>query len=62
VVGLIAGTSITLLIVSVVNAATAVIFVVALAALFKWSARWIVPVVIASAAAAGLILNLAAAI
>ena len=62
VVGLIAGTSIALLFVSVVNVATAVIFVVALAALFRWSAKWIVPVVIASAAAAGVILNLAAAI
>lgn len=59
VVGLIAGTTIALLFESVSSIQTAAIFALALAALFYWNARLLIPLVIAAAAAAGWIVSLA---
>lgn len=53
VVGLIAGTTIALLIVSIVNIWTAIIFAVALAALFYFRSKFVIPLVVAGAALAG---------
>jgi chromate transporter len=59
VVGLIAGTSIALMSVSIVNVPTVVVFVVALAALFYFKSKMIIPTVVAGAAAAGYVLSMA---
>jgi chromate transporter len=53
VVGLIAGTTVTLLFESLSGIQAAAIFVLALAALFYWNAKLLVPLVIAAAAVAG---------
>lgn len=53
VVGLIAGTSIALVVVSVVNIITVIIFTVALAALFYFKSKLIIPLVVVGAAFAG---------
>jgi chromate transporter len=57
VVGLIAGTSIALMTVSIVSIPTAIIFVVALAALFYFKAKFVIPLVVAGAALAGYALS-----
>lgn len=57
VVGLIAGTTIALLMAGIVSIATAVIFAVALAALFYFKSKFIIPVVVAGAALAGFALS-----
>lgn len=57
VVGLIAGTTIALMIVSIVNIPTAVIFAVALAALLYFKSKLMIPLVVAGAAAAGVALS-----
>ena len=57
VVGLIAGTTIALLKVGVVDIATGAIFVAALAALFYFKAKFVIPLVVAGAALAGLVLG-----
>jgi len=57
VVGLIAGTTIALMKVSIVNIPTAVIFVVSLAALFYFKSKLIIPMVVAGAALAGYLLS-----
>ncbi len=57
VVGLIAGTTIALMMVSIVNIPTAVVFVVALAALFYFKSKLIIPLVVAGAALAGFALS-----
>jgi chromate transporter len=58
VVGLIAGTSIALMSVSIVNIQTAAVFLVALAALFYFKAKFVIPLVVAGAALAGYVLSL----
>lgn len=58
VVGLIAGTTIALMKVSIVNIPTAIIFAVALAALFYFKSKLIIPMVVAGAALAGYVLSL----
>ena len=57
VVGLIAGTTIALLLVSVVNVSTALVFAAALAALFYFKAKLVIPLVVAGAALAGYALS-----
>lgn len=57
VVGLIAGTTIALLMAGIVSIATAVIFAAALAALFYFKSKFIIPVVVAGAALAGFALS-----
>lgn len=57
VVGLIAGTTIALMIVSIVNIPTAMVFAVALAALFYFKAKLVIPLVVAGAALAGYVLS-----
>lgn len=59
VVGLIAGTAIALIKASIVGALTAVIFAVCLVALFRVKSKLIIPIVVAGAAATGLLLHLA---
>ena len=58
VVGLIAGTTIALMMVSIVNIPTAAIFSVALAALFYFKSKLTIPLVVASAAFAGFAMSL----
>ena len=58
VVGLIAGTSLALMKVSIVGIPTAVVFLVALAALFYFKAKFVIPLVVAGAALAGYALSL----
>ena len=58
VVGLIAGTSLALMKVSIVGIPTAVVFLVALAALFYFKAKFMIPLVVAGAALAGYVLSL----
>lgn len=58
VVGLIAGTTVALLVVSIVSVSTAVVFAVALAVLFRSRSKLIIPLVIAGAAIAGYLLSL----
>ena len=53
VVGLIAGTAVSLLLVSIVSAVTAAIFLLALGALFYWHSKLLVPLMIAAAAGIG---------
>jgi chromate transporter len=59
VVGLIAATTIALMSVSIVNIPTAVVFLVALAALFYFKSKFVIPLVVAGAALAGYALSLA---
>jgi chromate transporter len=54
VVGLIAATAVTLMMTSVRSILTASIFAAAISALFIWNNKWIIPIVVAGAAAAGL--------
>jgi chromate transporter len=54
VVGLIAATAVSLLVATVDSVWTAILFVLALAALFYWNSRWLIPIVVASAALVGL--------
>lgn len=54
VVGLIASTSLVLLKTTITSAAAAILFALALIVLFKWQARFVVPLVIAAAALWGL--------
>ena len=54
VVGLIAATALSLMIVSVRSVASALVFVVALLALFRWNQRFVVPLVIAGAVLCGI--------
>jgi chromate transporter len=61
VVGLIAGTTIALMVVSIVSVLTAVVFVVALAALFYFKSKFVIPLVVAGAALTGYILSLVSA-
>ena len=58
VVGLIAGTTLVLLRTSVTNAETAIVFALALGALFKWKGRLLVPLVICAAAFWGIVSTL----
>jgi chromate transporter len=60
VVGLIAGTTIALMVVSIVSIPTALVFVVALAALFYFKAKLVIPLVVAGAALAGYALSFVA--
>ncbi len=60
VVGLIAATAIVLVVAGVKGLATAVIFALALAALFRSKSKLVIPAVVAASAAAGLILKLLA--
>jgi chromate transporter len=53
VVGLIAATTIALMLVSIVGIPTAIVFAVALAALFYFKSKMIIPMVVAGAALAG---------
>jgi chromate transporter len=57
VVGLIAGTTIALMSVSIVSVPTALVFVLALAALFRFKSKWIIPLVVATAALAGYVIT-----
>ena len=57
VVGLIAGTTIALMMVSIVDLATAIVFAVALAALFAFKSKLVIPLVVAGAAVAGFALS-----
>lgn len=57
VVGLIGGTTITLFKVSVADAATAVVFAVALAALFYFKSKLVIPLVVAGAAIVGVVMS-----
>jgi chromate transporter len=57
VVGLIAGTTLALMAVSIVNVPTALVFVVALAALFYFRSKLIIPLVVAGAAVAGYLMS-----
>lgn len=50
VVGLIAGTTVVLLRTSITSLPAALVFLLAVTALFKWQGRWLVPLVIAAAA------------
>lgn len=54
VVGLIAATAVSLLVATITSIWTAILFVAAVAALFYWNSRWLIPIVVASAALAGL--------
>lgn len=54
VVGLIAATAVSLLVATVTGVATTILFAAALAALFYWNSRWLIPIVVASAALVGL--------
>jgi chromate transporter len=56
VVGLISATTVGLLRVSLTGVTTVAIFALALAALFRWKARLLIPLVILSAALVGLVL------
>lgn len=58
VVGLIAGTTIALMMVSIVSIPTAVVFAAALAALFYFKSKAVIPLVVAGAALAGFALSL----
>lgn len=58
VVGLIAGTTVALLVVSIVSVATAIVFALALAVLFRSKSKLTIPLVIAGAALAGYALSL----
>jgi chromate transporter len=58
VVGLIAGTAVTLLRASIISIESAVVFIVALGALFYWHNKLLVPLVICAAAAAGWVTTL----
>jgi chromate transporter len=58
VVGLITGTTLVLLRTSVTNAETAIVFALALGALFKWKGRLLVPLVICAAAFWGIVSRL----
>lgn len=58
VVGLIAGTTIALMVVSIVSVPTALVFVAALAALFYFKAKLVIPLVVAGAALAGYVFSL----
>ena len=57
VVGLIAGTTVALLIVSIVSVSTAIIFAGALAALFYFKSKFVIPLVVAAGALAGYALS-----
>ena len=57
VVGLIAGTTIALMVVSLVSIPTVVIFVAALAALFYFKSKYVIPLVVAGAALAGYVFS-----
>lgn len=57
VVGLITGTTIALMMVSIVSIPTAIVFAMALAALFYFKAKLVIPLVIAGAALAGYVLS-----
>jgi chromate transporter len=57
VVGLIAATAVQLLIVALDSAAEAAVFAAALAALFKWHAKLLIPLVIGAAALVGFLLD-----
>jgi chromate transporter len=57
VVGLIAGTTIALMIVSIKSIPTALVFAVGLAALFYFKAKFVIPLVVAGAALAGYLLS-----
>lgn len=57
VVGLIAGTTVALLMVGIVSVPTALVFALALAALFYFKSKFIIPLVVASAAVAGFALS-----
>lgn len=57
VVGLIAGTTIALMMVSIVSIPTATVFAMALAALFYFKAKLVIPLVVAGAALAGYVLS-----
>ncbi|HEY5809877.1 MAG TPA: chromate efflux transporter [Povalibacter sp.] len=54
VVGLIAGTAVSLVYRTLHSIPVAIVFIVALVALFRWNHRWLIPVVIAGAALFGL--------
>ncbi|MBA3478031.1 MAG: chromate efflux transporter [Lautropia sp.] len=58
VVGLIAGTTIALMMVSIVSIPTGIVFAVALAALFYFKAKLVIPLVVAGAALAGYLFSL----
>ncbi|SET66977.1 chromate transporter [Nitrosospira multiformis] len=58
VVGLIAGTTIALMVVSIVNIPTALVFAVALTALFYFKSKLTIPLVVASAALIGFAMSL----
>jgi chromate transporter len=58
VVGLIAATTIALMVVSLVSIPTVLVFVVALAALFYFKSKMTIPAVVAGAAVAGYVLNM----
>ena len=60
VVGLIAGTTIALMMVSIVSIPTAIVFAAALAALFYFKAKLVIPLVVAGAALAGYAMSLVA--
>jgi len=57
VVGLIAGTTIALMVVSLVSIPTVVIFVAALAALFYFKSKYVIPLVVAGAVLAGYVFS-----
>jgi chromate transporter len=59
VVGLIAGTTIALMMVSIVSLPTAIVFAAALAALFHFKTKLVIPLVVAAAALAGYVLSFA---
>jgi chromate transporter len=61
VVGLIAGTTIALMVVSIVSVPTALIFAAALAALFYFKSKFVIPLVVAGAALAGYVLSFVSA-
>ena len=58
VVGLIAGTTVALLMVGIVDIPTAIVFAVGLVALFYFKSKFIIPTVVAGAALAGYVLSL----
>lgn len=60
VIGLITGTTIALLIVSIVSVPTALVFAVSLAALFYFKGKFVIPLVVAGAALAGYLMRLIA--
>ena len=60
VVGLIAGTTIALMIVGIVSVPTALVFAVSLAALFYFRSKFVIPLVVAGAALAGYLMRLMA--